>query len=150
MVAWHGLLRLAEELLSLEDSERQVTEKRLEILEEKRLEGNALEDLRIEAHSRGFSMLFNAFIIVSRCQVLALEAENQLLKQQQAEWRRSQSLMLRLAEEVHRRPLQDLEPPAPHENEELRQRVDRLRREKEDLVHRRTGRGSTSDMNISC
>ena len=115
MVAWHGLLRLAEELLSLEDSERQVTEKRLEILEEKRLEGNALEDLRREAHSRGFSMLFNAFIIVSRCQVL-----------------------------------EDLEPPAPHENEELRQRVDRLRREKEDLVHRRTGRGSTSDMNISC
>ena len=73
--------------------------------------------------------------------MLALEAENQLLKQQQAEWRRSQALMLRLAEEVQRRPLDGdgLEEPR---NEELRQRVDRLRREKEDLVHRRTGRGT--------
>ena len=64
------LPRLAHELLSLEDHERQLEEKRLEILEEKRLEGNALEDLRIEAFKAlklSFKGSFEGLFGSSRC-----------------------------------------------------------------------------------
>ncbi|CAK9068402.1 unnamed protein product [Durusdinium trenchii] len=124
---------LSLQLKTLEEAQPRLRERAAKVEQEKSLEGDAisgLEDLRAEA--------------------IALQTENQLLKRQQVEWRRSQTLMLRLAEDMQKRPPKatpddeglDAEEKLEEVlqgNQEMRRRIQKLQNEKEDLLQRRRG-----------
>eukprot|EP00913_Durusdinium_trenchii_P001997 g1847.t1 len=89
---------LSLQLKTLEEAQPRLRERAAKVEQEKSLEGDAisgLEDLRAE-DGWGEGMADGSAI--------ALQTENQLLKRQQVEWRRSQTLMLRLAEDMQKRP----------------------------------------------
>eukprot|EP00435_Cladocopium_sp_Y103_P048642 s200_g14.t1 len=133
--AWQKAKELSQTMEHLEEHQNLLQKRHVQVEQERKLEGQGLsdlEDLRAEA--------------------AALKAENQLLNRQQVEWRRSQSLMLRLAEEMQKNPSQvepvsDEGPTAAElqlrkvlqSNRDLRQQIEKMQKEKEELIHGQRG-----------
>lgn len=133
--AWQKAKELSQSLEHLEEHQGLLRQRHLQVEQEQKFEGQGLsdlEDLRAEA--------------------AALKVENQLLNRQQVEWRRSQSLMLRLAEEMQKNPSQ-VEPVADEgptaaelelrkvlqSNRDLRQQIENMQKEKAELIHGQRG-----------